>query len=404
MRNRMFCLSVIVCIGFIVGCKTKPAAPLQYDKPLAPGKLALRKITDPARIPDFALACRNLFNLSESTENSLAYLSKPSSETYFPYGEITHAHMVASLEHFNRLLKSGLRNDPLKMAINRDFDFYESVGCDNRGTVLFTGYYTPIFDGASKQGGRFQYPLYKQPEDLVKGPDGTILGRRLQGGQVGPYPARAEIEAAGMLKGSELVWLTDKFEAYIAHVQGSAKIRMPDGTLMTIGYAANNGHDYKSIRSEMIADGLISAEEISLGTMIDYFKRAAGKVDTYVNRNPRYVFFRKEEGQPRGSLNAEVIPMRSLATDKSVYPRAGLTFFSTILPQKLGAGMIQRPYQGFALDQDTGGAIRAPGRCDIYMGQGDIAGNKAGQTCREGKLYYLFLKQGLRPMTPTALK
>ncbi len=396
MKNRMFCYLAVGLLTFVLGCETKPAAPLQYDKPLSPGQLALRKIVDPARVPNISLACNNIFRLSESTESSLAYLSKPSSEAFFPYGDISHAHMVDSLEHFNKLLGSGMRGGQLEAAVKRDFDFYESVGCDNKGTVLFTGYYTPIFDGAVKQGGRFQYPLYTQPKDLVKGADGTILGRRLAGGQVAQYPSRAQIETSGMLKGSELVWLADKFEVYIAHVQGSAKVRMADKTLMTIGYAANNGHEYKSIRSEMIADGLISAEEISLGKMIDYFKRAAGKIDTYVNRNPRYVFFRKESGQPRGSLNTEVISMRSIATDKSVYPRGGLTFFATTLPQPLGAGLIQRPYQGFALDQDTGGAIRAPGRCDIYMGQGDKAGKMAGQTCQEGKLYYLFLKQGRR--------
>ncbi|MCK5000945.1 MAG: hypothetical protein KAS23_15490, partial [Anaerohalosphaera sp.] len=33
-----------------------------------------------------------------------------------------------------------------------------------------------------------------------------------------------------------------------------------------------------------------------------------------------------------------------------------------------------------------------PGRCDVYMGVGDRAGQMAGQVYQEGKLYYLFLK------------
>jgi membrane-bound lytic murein transglycosylase A len=84
--------------------------------------------------------------------------------------------------------------------------------------------------------------------------------------------------------------------------------------------------------------------------------------------------------------------MRSVATDKSIFPRGCLTFLSTTLPRLIGDRIVNRPYNGFALDQDTGGAIRAPGRCDIYMGDGEVAGKLAGQTYQEGRLYYLFLK------------
>ena len=127
----------------------------------------------------------------------------------------------------------------------------------------------------------------------------------------------------------------------------------------------------------------------------------------YISRNPRFVFFRNEDGQPRGSINEPVTALRSIATDKSVYPRACLAFLSTALPQANGSGVSQARYQGFALDQDTGGAIRAPGRCDVYMGQGDTAGKLAGQTYREGRLYYLFIKpayQGVMPPKPSAVK
>jgi membrane-bound lytic murein transglycosylase A len=108
--------------------------------------------------------------------------------------------------------------------------------------------------------------------------------------------------------------------------------------------------------------------------------------------NPRFVFFKKEEGEPRGSLNEPVTPMRTIATDKSIFPRGSLVYISTVLPQFKNGQVVLQPYSGFALDQDTGGAIRAPGRCDIYMGQGDTAGELAGRTYQEGKLYYLFLK------------
>jgi membrane-bound lytic murein transglycosylase A len=84
----------------------------------------------------------------------------------------------------------------------------------------------------------------------------------------------------------------------------------------------------------------------------------------YVNKNPRFVFFRSEKGDPRGSLNEPVTPFRTIATDKTIYPRAMFAFVSVDLDRPVG----------FALDQDTGGAIRAAGRCDVYMGVGDHAG------------------------------
>ncbi|MHC4734773.1 MAG: 3D domain-containing protein, partial [Planctomycetota bacterium] len=122
------------------------------------------------------------------------------------------------------------------------------------------------------------------------------------------------------------------------------------------------------------------------------FENHPNQVTKYTQMNPRFVFFREEEGEPRGSLNEPVTRMRTIATDKSIFPRGCLAFISTTLPKVTISQVVLQPYSGFALDQDTGGAIRAPGRCDIYIGQGDTAGELAGRIYQEGKLYYLFLK------------
>ncbi len=387
-------LSILLASAVIItGCKSKqPLEKPHYDQPLLPGQDALRKITDPTQIPDFTIACFNLTDLRASIDRSLNYLGKASSKQYFPLNGISHSHCVRSLEEFAKLLDSGLIGAQLNEEIRRRFDVYISVGCDNEGTVLFTGYYTPVFDGSAQPSDRYSYPLYTQPPDLVKGSNGEILGKQLPDGALAPYPPRAELAKSPDLAGKELVWLTDPFEAYIAHVQGSAKIRLPDGSLETVGYAANNGREYKSIGPEMVRAGAIPKDKLSLSAMIAYFKQHRDLVDLYTNANPRFVFFRKEEGEPRGSLNEPVTQMRSIATDKSIFPRAALAFISTKLPRETAAGVTQRYYSGFALDQDTGGAIRAPGRCDVYMGVGDTAGKLAGATYQEGKLYYLFLK------------
>ena len=249
----------------ISGCKTAPEVqPPDYEKPLPPGAHALRKITDPSMIPDLTIACYELKNLQDAIENSLSYLSKPSSKQFFPSGQITHDRAVASLKAMSMLLDRGLYGKELQTAILSRFDVYQSVGCDDRGTVLFTGYYTPIFDGSLEKTSRFKYPLYKQPADLVKNDKGEILGQKRPDGSLAPYPAREQIESSGMLKGTEIAWLANPFEVYIAHVQGSAIIRTPDGELVTLGYAATNGLEYRSISQKMLADGLFAESGMSL--------------------------------------------------------------------------------------------------------------------------------------------
>jgi membrane-bound lytic murein transglycosylase A len=389
-------LALVIAMAMFTGCK-KPIKVVkpQYDRPLPPGQYALRKITDPAMIPDITFACYETLDLRQSIDYSLRYLNKPSSKKYYPSGDITHERALASLNALAKLLDSGLAGRPLAAAIKEQFEFYQSIGCDDIGTVLYTGYYTPIFNGSFKQTDVYKYPLYKQPKDLVKGDDGIILGRKMADGSYTPYPARRELEESGQLKGLELAWFSDPFEVYIAQVQGSAKIRTDDGNLTTLGYAANNGHEYHSVPEEMIKDGVMARENLSLQTMIDYFKANPQKVNDYVYRNPRYVFFQFDTGEPRGSLNEPVTTMRSIATDKSIYPRACIALVKTTLPRMVGTNVALRQYIGFALDQDTGNAIRAPGRCDVYMGVGDDAAKLAGHVYEEGKLYYIFVKPEL---------
>jgi membrane-bound lytic murein transglycosylase A len=392
MKNKVILLLLWFTTVFVItGCQRPQAK--QYNRQLPPGELALRKIANPDEIPDFTDGCFNMADVSRAIDNSSNYLRKPSSKQFFPYGEITHQHAVESLKAFKKLIDSGLRGRQLNDAIFEQFDVYISVGCDDKGTVLFTGYYTPIFDGSPVATEQFKYPLFSQPNELVKNSMGQILGRRMPDGEIKPYPPRAEIENSDMLKGNELIWLADPFEAYIAHVQGSAKIRLPDGKLVTTGYAASNGYEYRSISEELLKEGKIKADQLSLSAMIDFFRKNINLVPEYTRRNPRFVFFHKDDGPPRGSINEPVITLRTIATDKSIYPRACLAFISTTLPRAISGNIYNDPYEGFALDQDTGGAIRAPGRCDVYMGQGDTAGKLAGQIYQEGRLYYLFLKQ-----------
>lgn len=394
-------MRIIVALGLaalatalVTGCTKVEERPFEfptgknYEAPLPPGVQALRKITDPRQIPDFTPACGDLSGLREAVSGSLHYLAKPTSQKRFPSCGKTHAEAVASLQAFQALLDQNLAPAQMNAAIRSRFDVYMSVGCDMRGTVLATCYYTPIFAGSPVRTDRFRWPLYRPPADLVKLEDGTPTQ---------PMPDRRTIEANNLYAGNEIVWMADPFEAYVAQIQGSVKLRMPDGQLVTYGYTANNGHTYKSVRAELVKDGKIGKRD-GLPAMLRYFQAHPEDVTPYTWRNPRYVFFAViEDGRPRGCLNEPVTPARTLATDKNIFPAACLAMLSTSLPQRRGADVVTVPFAILALDQDSGGAIRAAGRCDLYLGVGDDAGDLAGRAQNEGKLYYLFLKEATPP-------
>ncbi|MDQ7779141.1 MAG: MltA domain-containing protein, partial [Planctomycetota bacterium] len=196
-----------------------------------------------------------------------------------------------------------------------------------------------------------------------------------------------------LLTGQELVYLKDRFDVHVVHVQGSARIKLPDGREMKIGYAGKTDRPYMSVGLALVRDGKIAKDGLSLQAMREYFKAHPADLDRYLYENQLYVFFKEQDGGPWGSLNALVTPYRTIATDKTVFPRGCIAFVETKLPAAgPGGGVAQAAYYGFALDQDTGSAIRAAGRCDVYLGVGPDAEKLAGQTYAEGKLYYIFLK------------
>jgi membrane-bound lytic murein transglycosylase A len=370
-----------------LGCRRKPPGPaaaptLDYARELPPGQVALRKVS-PGEHPDFAAGmpgATHLDALRGAVHHSLDYLSRPSSRNAYPYLDITHERAVATLVALRQVLDdAALRADPARLnaTLARRFDVYQSIGApapDNSrytGKVLFTGYFTPTYEASLTRTDVFRWPLYRRPADL----------KADASGEAARYYSRAEIEGGGRLAGQEIAWLKDRWEAYVVTVQGSARLRLPDGRILELGYHGHNGHDYASPAMRMVEDGLIRREDVSAATLRDYFAKHPQLMDKYLWHNPRTVFFTERPGGPFGSLNVPVTPDATIATDKKVYPPA--------LPAFVSLGDVKR----FMLDQDTGGAIRAAGRCDLYMGVGDEAERRAGQQLSEGELYYLVVKE-----------
>ena len=389
----MWVLAAVAAVA-AAGCrknKPLPARPaeakLDYARELPPGQVALRKVSA-GEHPNFAaglLGAANLEALRASVGHSLDYLSRPSSRNAYPYLDVTHERAVATLVALRRVI-----NDPALLAdagrlngvMAQQFDVYQSIGApapDNSrhtGKVLFTGYFTPTYDASLTRTETFRWPLYRRPGDLPVDASGESAR----------YHSRTEIEGGGRLAGQEIVWLKDRWQAYVVTVQGSARLRLPDGRILELGYHGHNGHEYASPAMKMVEDGLIRRDEVSADTLRDYFARHPQLMDRYLWHNPRTVFFTERPGGPFGSLNVPVTPMATIATDKKVYPPALPAFVD--LPPAAGGGGVRQ----FMLDQDTGGAIRAAGRCDLYMGVGEDAERQAGRQLSEGELYYLVLK------------
>jgi membrane-bound lytic murein transglycosylase A len=380
----------------LVACaQTRPPEPPEetdYARPLPPGAPALVR-TEP-------VDCREAFErregLREALERSIEYMGKPSSRRHFPMAGITHARCVASLRAFADLLDGSPDADAFQAALERDFAFFRAYGFDGEGSVFVTAYCTPIYPASLERTERFRYPLYRLPEELVKDPDGKPLGWRAPDGGLEASPTRAQFEDGGLLagRGLELCWLESPVDAYVIHVQGSAKLELPDGRTFHVGYAGKTEHPYVSVGRALVAEGRIRPGELSLARMRDYFRRHPAEVRSWLHRNPSYVFFQEyPPGMPHGSLGFPVTPYRTIATDKSIFPRAAVAWLDVEVPYATVRGIGARRFRQFVLDQDTGGAIRAAGRADLYFGVGPEAERLAGRQSSIGRMIYLFLDE-----------
>ena len=379
LRMSVLGLAVISAMGTL-GCQQQKKIempPPDYARPLAEGDQGLVRLADAEMVTALPAAFNQLgkADYRAALMRSLGWFNLKSTKQYFPTGPISHAHAHTSVY---ALLQIRTYQELLN-----EFDVWQSVGWNKCGEVLFTAYYSPVFRASKVRTGEFQYPLYKRPSDLKSDPN--------TGDVIGSYMTRSELENSGKLNGLELVYLPSRLDAYIIEVNGSAKLNMTDGTVQYVGYAGNNGHDYTSIGKLLAQRGVMAEHEINLGSIRQYFAANPQQLDSFINQNDRFVFFKPYDGTkwPAGSLGVKVTGYRSLATDKSIFPRGCPVLLDTTIPAATGE---KKPFQQMMVDQDTGGAIRAAGRADIYLGIGEDVQAIAGQQAATGQLYYLLLK------------
>lgn len=394
MKNPTSSLLVLLVLAASTACVTPSATAPDYGRPLPAGADALIPLHAGDARPDVRIQWMARRDILPALDRSISWTRKPSAQGYFPIAGIDHERALKSLERFREILTTSNSSAEFARHVDSEFEVYRSAGWDGLGGgVLFTGYCTPIVDGSLQRDATYRYPLYSLPADLLKGPNGEILGQKTAAG-VTDYPTRLEIERQRLLadQGLELVWLKDPIDSYIAHVNGSAVVRLPDGSLFRLGYAGKNGRPYSSLRYALEEAGEIQPGDPGLPALRAWGARTPeSRVMSYLRQNESYVFFTPIEGEPHGSLNVPVSAERTLATDKSLFPRGALVFVDTRLPDVSGTRKI--PFRQLMLDQDTGGAIRTAGRADIYLGVGEEAELRAGTTVAEGQLYYFFLKE-----------
>ena len=231
-----------------------PARAPNYETPLAFGVPALIPLGPDDVRPHLGAAWIERADVLTALQESLDWTRRKHAVQFFPTAGITHGRAVASLERLSELLETSRSASAFNAAVMAEFEIYKSAGWDGRGGgVLFTGYCTPILDGSLSRTADYRHPLYALPGDLEKAADGTILGRRTERG-LEPYPTRGLIEASGLLEnqGLELVWLRDPLDSFIAHVNGSAFVRLAGGGELRLGYAGKNGQPYTSLGAELL--------------------------------------------------------------------------------------------------------------------------------------------------------
>ncbi len=266
-------------------------------------------------------------------------------------------------------------------------------------TGLFTGYYEASLKGSREKKPPYLTPLYVRPPELVMVDLGRfrdeLKGQRIAGqvvaGDLVPYPDRSGIEKGALEnRDLELVWVDSDIDAFFLHIQGSGVIEMDDGSELRVGYAAQNGHPYFAIGRDLIENGHVAKEEMSMQAIRRWLEENPGAATELMQKNASYVFFRElgTGDGPIGAQGVELTPERSLAIDRKWLPLGVPLWLATEVAPATSASEVDK-FERLMMAQDTGGAIRGPVRGDVFWGHGDYAYDMSGGMKSDGELWIL---------------
>lgn len=294
-------------------------------------------------------------------------------------------------------------NAALRRFFESRFQPYQLINPDGSQNGMITGYYEPLLRGSRTRTATYGQPVLGVPPDLLTidlsevVPDvkNLRLRGRLQGNKVVPYYSRAEIIAREKDYADRvLLWVDDAVELFFLQIQGSGRVKLPDGKMVRIGYADQNGHPYQAIGRVLIDRGELKPEQASMQGIQAWARANPDRLNELLNTNPSYVFFREvaangNEG-PQGALGVPLTAERSIAVDPRNLPLGAPVFLSTTQPNS------SAPLRRLMLAQDTGGAIRGVVRADFFWGFGGEAGAQAGRMKQDGEMWVL-LPPGIAP-------
>lgn len=346
-----------------------------------------------------------LDQLETAVSQSLKYLKMVSPDKIFRFGPDVYSasHVIRSLSLFLDKIRTHPSPRVLGDFILKNYRIYRSSGKDETGEVLFTGYYEPLLNGSRKQTKVYQYPVYGRPNDLItidlgqfrKKFKGERLTGRLHGTKLVPYHDRFDIDQKDVIKKKApvLAWVDDQVALFFLHIQGSGRIRLSSDETINVHYDGTNGHPYRSIGRLLIDQGAILKENMSMQAIRQYLNAHPKEMTPVFKHNPSYVFFSIEKEGPLGALNVPLTAGRSLATDRRLFPPGALALVTTQKPVMGSDGTIEKwvPFSRIVLNQDTGGAIRGPGRADLFWGNGLYAEIAAGHLQHPGQFYFFVL-------------
>jgi membrane-bound lytic murein transglycosylase A len=272
-----------------------------------------------------------------------------------------------------------------------------------RANGFVTGYYEPEASASLTRTATFAVPLYRRPDDLVEvsssnRPDGwnpeMRFGRQSAAG-ITPFFDRSAIENGALQeRGLELAWLESAVTAFFIHVQGSAQLRLTDGSTMRVAFDGKTGHPYTSIGRLAVQRGILSREEAHKDGLEAWLNTHPEEGRALMRENRSFIFFRRtdqaEEEGPFGAAGVSLTAGRSLAVDRTL-----VTFHTPVWVEVAGLSDPDRPKQRFQrlmVAQDTGSAIVGPGRGDIFFGSGDAAGSLAGNVRHPAEMILLLPK------------
>src|SRR5438874_7793413 len=271
-----------------------------------------------------------------------------------------------------------------------------------------TGYYEPILDGSRTQTGIYNVPVYRRPSNLfVRGfkqsapdlPNKGQVFRKIGRRKLVPYYDRGEIEDGAIAgRGLEICWLKDQTDLLFAQIQGSARIRLQDGSTIRINYDAHNGYPYTAVGRVLIDRGIVPKEQMSMQKIREWMEQNPDGAEELRRQNRSYVFFREvqlsDKDEAVGAQGVPLTPGRSIAVDKSLHVYGTAFFIEGELP--IESEQSKTPFRRLMIAQDRGSAITGPARADIYLGAGADAGRVSGRL-RHNMRFVMLVPKSLDP-------